>query len=94
MKKYKTLPGIKEVRGIGTVAALEIEYDPITKSNMNKSSGPLMAKIYQTGLKYGIHIRPQANISYLFLPQSTTKEELNDIFDRLSKVYSEIFSGY
>jgi len=91
MKRYEVFSGIKEVRGLGMVAAMEIEVDPLTGKNMDKSSSKIMKMIYQEGLKNGLLIRPQANVSYLFLPQSTKKDELEEIFERLEKVYAKFF---
>jgi len=91
MKRYEKFDGIKEVRGLGMVAAMEIETDPMTGKNMEKSGSETMKMIYQEGLKNGLLIRPQANISYLFLPQSTKKEELSEIFERLDRVYAKFF---
>lgn len=40
---------------------------------------------FQEGLAHNLILRPLGNTTYLYLPLSTTKEELDDIFDRLKK---------
>jgi len=91
MRQFSTLPGVGEARGIGTVAALEFVTDAATKQPIPGNS-PIMPAITEAGLRAGIFLRPIGNVSYLFLPQSTTLAELDDILARLAGVYSQVLT--
>ncbi len=52
-----------------------------------------MFALYKIGLEHGILLRPLGNVIYMFLPINITREELEDIFDRLNgalRVFSNI----
>jgi adenosylmethionine-8-amino-7-oxononanoate aminotransferase len=89
MRQFAALPGVGEVRGIGMVAALELVADPRTHAPLPPDT-PIMPTITRAALDAGVLLRPMGNVSYLFLPQSTTVTELDDIFDRLARVYTGV----
>ncbi len=51
-----------------------------------------MFRLYKIGLEYGILLRPLGNVIYLFLPINITRDELEDIFERLDGAL-RVFSG-
>ena len=82
-------PGVGEVRGVGMVAALEFVADAETKQPL-PSNSPLLPALTRAGLHAGLFLRPIGNVSYLFLPPSTTLTELDEILDRLAGVYGQV----
>lgn len=75
------LPLVGDARGIGMVGALELVRDKGTKEPLPGTS-PLLREIVREGLRRGLFLRPLGNVVYLFLPQSVTREDLDDILDR------------
>ena len=75
------LPLVGDARGIGMVGALELVRDKGTKEPLPGTS-PLLREIVREGLRRGLFLRPLGNVVYLFLPQSVTREALDDILDR------------
>lgn len=91
MKQFTEFPGVKEYRGLGMVAALELAVDAASDDHMN-TNHRIMRRIYHAGLDAGLLLRPLANVSYLFLAQSTTEAEVTDIFQRLDTVYRQVLT--
>ncbi|MFO8240663.1 MAG: aminotransferase class III-fold pyridoxal phosphate-dependent enzyme, partial [Dissulfuribacterales bacterium] len=87
IKRFKKLPWVGDVRGIGMVAALELVMDRKTGIRFppEKRVGQM---IYKDGLKKGLILRPLDDIVYLFLPLSVTADQIEDILDRSLEVIS------
>ena len=83
VRELAGLPLVGDVRGIGTVAALELVRDKETKEPL-PGTAPLFRDIRHEGLRRGLFLRPLGNVVYLFLPQAVTSEALDDILDRFS----------
>ena len=89
VRKLAGLPLVGDVRGIGTVAALELVRDKETKEPL-PGTAPLFRDIRHEGLRRGLFLRPLGNVVYLFLPQAVTSEALDDIVDRFSGVLKSV----
>lgn len=83
VRALSDLPAVGDVRGIGTVAALELVSDKGTKVPM-PAVAPQFREIRREGLRRGLFLRPLGNVVYLFLPQAVTMEALDDILERFS----------
>ena len=83
VRELAGLPMVGDVRGIGTVAALELVSDKEAKEPLPWTS-QVFRDIRSEGLRRGLFLRPMGNIVYLFLPQAVTREALDDILDRFS----------
>lgn len=81
VRELAGLPLVGDVRGIGTVAALELVRDKETKEPL-PGTAPLFRELRHEGLRRGLFLRPLGNVVYLFLPQAVTSEALDDILDR------------
>jgi len=81
VRELAGLPLVGDVRGIGTVAALELVRDKETKEPL-PGTAPLFRELRDEGLRRGLFLRPLGNVVYLFLPQAVTSEALDDILDR------------
>ena len=81
VRELAGLPMVGDVRGIGTVAALELVRDKETKEPL-PGTAPLFRELRHEGLRCGLFLRPLGNVVYLFLPQAVTGEALDDIMDR------------
>jgi adenosylmethionine-8-amino-7-oxononanoate aminotransferase len=84
VRELTGLPLVGDVRGIGTVAALELVSDKETKEPL-PGTAPVFREIRREGLRRGLFLRPLGNVVYLFLPQAVTREELDDILDRFGE---------
>ncbi|MBN1472185.1 MAG: adenosylmethionine--8-amino-7-oxononanoate transaminase [Syntrophaceae bacterium] len=78
---FREHPLVGDARAIGTVAALEMVADKITKTPL-ASNDAIIRGFYRKGLEHNLILRPLGNIIYLFLPLSTTLNELDDIIER------------
>ncbi|RPI54333.1 MAG: adenosylmethionine--8-amino-7-oxononanoate transaminase [Deltaproteobacteria bacterium] len=87
INSFGELPMVGDVRGIGMVAAIELVMDRKTRTAFppEKRVGWM---IYKEGLKKGLILRPLDNIVYLFLPLSSTVDQIEDILDRSFGVIS------
>jgi adenosylmethionine-8-amino-7-oxononanoate transaminase len=84
VRELAGLPLVGDVRGIGTVAALELVRDKETKEPL-PGTAPLFRELRNEGLRRGLFLRPLGNVVYLFLPQAVTSEALDDILDRFGE---------
>ena len=87
IQQFADLPLVGDIRVAGTVAALELVKDRITKEP-HTGADTLMHDIYKRGLGEGIILRPIGNVAYLFLPLCTTSDELDDILERTHSAIS------
>jgi adenosylmethionine-8-amino-7-oxononanoate aminotransferase len=89
-KEFLRHPFIGDVRGMGMVAAFELVQDKATKTPFAPESR-MGFRIYLEGLKYGLILRPLGDVLYLFLPLSTTSDEIKDILQRMERLLWEFF---
>jgi adenosylmethionine-8-amino-7-oxononanoate aminotransferase len=80
---------VSNTRGIGTVAAFDIDRSRIKHPELCGSSRIGM-EIYSRALKKNLLLRPLGNTIYLFLPLCVKSDELNDIFKRTYSVLEEL----
>jgi len=78
MERFKELPWVGDVRGIGMVAAVELVMDRRTRTPFS-SEKRVGWMIYKEGLKKGLILRPLGDIVYLFLPLSVNAVQIEDI---------------
>jgi len=81
LRSLSDLPNVGDIRCIGTVGALELVRDKETMAPL-PGTEPVFRAIRQEALRRGLFLRPLGNIVYLFLPQCTTADELDDILRR------------
>ena len=66
---------VKDVRSIGTVAAIELK---VPDSGYLSSLRP---KLYEFYLNRGVLLRPLGNVVYILPPYVITSEQLNWVYD-------------
>ena len=72
-----SLPWVGDVRALGMVGAVELVRDPVSKEPLVDPA--LNARLHRRALEEGLYLRPLGNVVYLFLPQATTVDELDEI---------------
>jgi len=78
-------PPVGDIRHLGLVAALELVRDRETREPL-PGTDPVFAAVRREALRRGLFLRPLGNVVYLFLPQCTTEDELDDILSRFDDV--------
>jgi adenosylmethionine-8-amino-7-oxononanoate aminotransferase len=82
LKKFQSLPNVKETRQQGMVAAIELQgYKPEERINL---------KIYQYALKNGVFLRPLGNVVYIMPPFIIKKKQLKKVLDTAYEIISQI----
>ena len=81
LRSLVDLPQVGDIRQIGTVGALELVRNKDTKEPL-PGTDPVFRAIRQEALRRGLFLRPLGNVVYLFLPQCTDKDALDDILSR------------
>jgi adenosylmethionine-8-amino-7-oxononanoate aminotransferase len=89
LERFKELPIVGDVRRIGFIGAFELVKNKRTKEPFGVSER-MGSKIYREGLRRNLILRPLGNVTYLFLPLSTTQTELSYIVEN---TYSAIRSA-
>ena len=87
LERFKDLPWVGDLRQLGVIAALELVEDKESKRPFppaKRAGWP----IYLAGLQEGLLLRPLGNVVYLWLPLSTTLEEITEITERMWRVLS------
>jgi adenosylmethionine-8-amino-7-oxononanoate aminotransferase len=87
LERFRQLRFVGDVRYIGMVGAIELVKDKRTKEPF-EAAERVGLQIFQKGLEKNLILRPLGDVMYLFLPLSTTKEELDDILSRTYEVVS------
>jgi adenosylmethionine---8-amino-7-oxononanoate aminotransferase len=98
----KRLEGLRElrvvgdVRGIGGVAAIEIDTSLTRPGEEKQSAGyfnPLGPQLYSAFLKRGLLLRPLGSILYFMPPYVVTEQETDWAFDQIADVLRELEAG-
>lgn len=88
MRRCAELPWVGDLRQLGMISALELVKDKEAKTPY--AFGERVGwPIYLAGLEQGLLLRPIGNVIYLWLPLSTTLEEIDDITERVWRVLSD-----
>ena len=74
---FASHPAVKDVRSIGTVAAIELK---VPDSGYLSSIRP---KLYEFYLNRGVLLRPLGNVVYILPPYVITSEQLNWVYDAI-----------
>jgi adenosylmethionine-8-amino-7-oxononanoate aminotransferase len=91
MEDLRAIPIVGDVRGIGGVAAIELETaENSSNSNYFHSIGP---HLYDAFLKRGLLLRPLGSILYFMPPYVITDDEVNWAFDQIADVLREVDAG-
>jgi len=82
LKRFESVPRVKEVRQCGMIAAIELEgFDPSERIGL---------KIHQHCMTQGVLIRPLGSIVYVMTPYVITPEELTKVFDAIMSALKSI----
>ena len=87
LERFQELPWVGDLRSLGMIAALELVRDKATKAPFAPAER-VGWPIYLAGLEEGLILRPMGNVVYLWLPLSTTIEEITEITERMWRVLS------
>ena len=85
LEVVSALPIVGDTRAIGAVGAIELVKDKNTKEPFGAEER-IGLDVYRRALEANLILRPLGNIIYFFLPLSSTKDELEDIFQRAANV--------
>jgi len=88
MRRCAELPWVGDLRQLGMISALELVKDRARKTPYafeERVGWP----IYLAGLEQGLLLRPMGNVIYLWLPLSTSLEEIDEITERVWQVLSD-----
>ena len=82
LKRFKSLPRVKEVRQCGMIAAIELEgFDPSERIGL---------KIHQYCMAHGVLIRPLGSVIYVMTPYVISFDELKRVFDAIEAALGNI----
>lgn len=84
-KKLQNVPTLKDIRSIGTIAALELKTNDTTSY-----ANDFRKKIYPYFLKKKILLRPLGNVIYIVPPYIITRNELQYIHDTIEEFLAEV----
>jgi adenosylmethionine-8-amino-7-oxononanoate aminotransferase len=79
LDRLRGLPGIKEVRQRGTIAAIEFD---VKDAGYLSDLGPRLYRFY---LERGVLLRPLGNVIYLLPPYCSTETELTHAYDTIEE---------
>jgi adenosylmethionine---8-amino-7-oxononanoate aminotransferase len=88
LQRFGELPWVGDIRQLGMIAALELIKDRQTREGIS-AAARIGWPIHLRGLEEGLLLRPLGNVVYLWLPLSTTTEEIDEITDRLWRVLAD-----
>lgn len=89
LPRLKKLPHVGDARCIGTVLAVELVKDKKTKK-LFRFEDRVGYRIYKSGLKDRLVLRPIGNVIYLYLPLCVNAGQLEDILLRARKILSRL----
>ncbi|HEX5328794.1 adenosylmethionine--8-amino-7-oxononanoate transaminase [Sulfuricurvum sp.] len=82
LKRFESVPRVKEVRQCGMIAAIELEgFEPTDRIGL---------KIHQHCMTQGVLIRPLGSVIYVMTPYVITPEELTKVFDAIMSALKSI----
>jgi len=82
LKRFQSLPKVKEVRQCGMIAAIELEeFEPHERIGL---------KIHRLCIKQGVLIRPLGSVIYVMTPYVITLDELKKVFDAIESALGNI----
>jgi adenosylmethionine---8-amino-7-oxononanoate aminotransferase len=82
LKRFESMPRVKEVRQCGMIAAIELEgFDPCERIGL---------KIHRRCLEEGVLIRPLGSVIYVMTPYVIKADELTKVFDAIEKAVLSI----
>jgi len=85
IKKFRALDKVGDVRMIGLVGALELVKNKKTKQIYSNKDG-IGLKIYQSGLKKNIILRPLGSVIYFYFPLCITRKEISYVLEETYKI--------
>ena len=80
----QSLPGIKNLRQLGTILAFEIEV------GKDEYLNNISHTITQKALSKGVYLRPLGNTVYLMPPYCFTQEELQTLYTVVTEIVKEL----
>ncbi len=83
-RSMKNWPGVKEVRCLGTILAIQVESDT-TAGYMH----PVRQRLYDAFMKHGLLVRPLGDVIYLLPPYAISDEELRWAYGVFEEVLRE-----
>lgn len=86
LERLRTHPRVAEVRGIGSMAAVELR--PASEGGYLDASGPRMAA---AALERGVLLRPLGNILYTLPPLVITDEEVERVFGVIGELVEGVW---
>ena len=92
LRRYEDHRFIGEVRGIGLMAALEVVRDKDTKRPFDGDLG-ISERIANAALEEGLICRPLGQAVVLCPPFIITREEVDELFNRLDAALEKVFSS-
>lgn len=82
LKRFESLPRVKEVRQCGMIAAIELEgFEPSQRIGL---------KIHQHCMSRGVLLRPLGSVIYVMTPYVISKDELKIVFDAIASALDNI----
>lgn len=81
LERFRELPMVREVRGIGGLAVVELE--PRLQGGYLDDWGPRLSQAF---LERGILLRPLGNVLYFLPPYVITDDEVDRVFDAMEEV--------
>lgn len=88
MRRCADLPWVGDLRQLGMISAMELVKDRERKTPYSFAER-VGWPIYLAGLNQGLILRPMGNVIYLWLPLSTTLEEIEEITERVWRVMAD-----
>jgi adenosylmethionine---8-amino-7-oxononanoate aminotransferase len=83
-------PNLHNPRVLGCIGAVDIVKDKLGTDPFTDSER-IPFKLYQTGLRHHVMLRPMGNTLYFFLPACTTHAELDDIISLTQLSLEDVF---
>jgi adenosylmethionine-8-amino-7-oxononanoate transaminase len=85
----KAFPFVGDTRDIGAIGAIELVKDKNTKEPFPPERR-MGLEVYKKALEENLILRPLGDVIYFFLPLCAKKEELEDIFERSTRVLASL----
>lgn len=92
LKSFETHPHIGEARGVGLMGALELVSDKASKAPFPPEQ-PVSEQIANSALENGLICRPIGQAIVLAPPFIITKDQIDELFDKLQKTLGQVLGG-